>query len=319
MKRYLSIAILLLIPSILHASSVTFDASVPEYAASAISSAVERWTEGRGDIEVAIDGYSEDDDLFEGRTLASFRARSGGAEYTISAVGKGEEGIAEAIGDEIRNILFYEDSLMSRGMRLDYVYRGYCSFLTDEYFRRGTRLRAVDGNGRTRGLFEVAERYDGAVLLEPVYLSSPVPGLRLEEYGEWTASLSGSLGFDFPSPSFEVTASAGRSDIIYPFTPFLSFTYLMSGGSQYIYGGAGLNASLDLWRIFPTAGFTLVEEGRIGADASILLGAGPEGFDWDARYSVYYEHAPLPSFFWRIGYTNIKGIHMLTLGGGGRF
>ena len=63
------------------------------------------------------------------------------------------------MADEVRNILFYEESFMSPSPRLDYIYRGSYSFLSDSYYRRGTRLSAVDGDGRIRGLFEVAERY----------------------------------------------------------------------------------------------------------------------------------------------------------------
>ena len=319
MRKAAFLLALLSMAAALCASTVEFDESVPGNIASVISESVDRWTEGRGDIQVSVSGYSEDTELFEGRIFASFTAVSGGAEYEIRAVGAGRDGIEEAIGNEIRNILFYEDSFMADSPRLDYIYRGSYSFLSDAYFRRGTRLSAVDGNGRTRGLFEVAERYDGSVMLEPVYLSSPVPGLSLVQSGEWTASVSASMGFSFPSPAFELTASIGRSDLIYPFMPLISFTYMMKGNASYYYGGIGLGASLNLWRIFPAFSFTLIEDGRIGADASILLGAGPDGFDWRGRYSVYYEHSPLPSFFWRIGYVNLQNEHMLMIGGGGRF
>ena len=319
MKRIISLFLVIIAMAVLSASTVRFDDTVPDGIAAVISESIGRWTEGRGDIDVYVSGYSEDTSLFEGRIFASFVASSGGSEYTIRAVGEGRDGIEEAISNEIMNILFYEPSFMAAAPRLDYIYRGLYSFLSNDYYRRGTRLAAVDGSGRTRGLFEVAERYDGSVLLEPLYLSSPVPGLRLEERGEWTASISASMGFDFPSPAFEVTAMLGRSDLIYPFTPFVSFTYMMNGGASYYYGGIGLSAALDFWRIFPTVSFTLIEEGRIGADASILLGAGPDGFDWRGRYSVYYEHSPLPYLYWRIGYVNIQNEHMLMIGGGGRF
>ena len=299
MRRFFLFPFFMLLSLAVFASTVSFDSSVPDDIALAISGSIDKWTEGRGDIEVAVSGYSEDGNLFDGRIFASFAAVSGDVEYEIKAVGEDREKLADAISDEIMNILFYEESFMAPSPRLDYIYRGSYSFLSDSYYRRGTRLSAVDGDGRIRGLFEVAERYDGSVLLEPLYLSDPVPGLGIREYGEWTASVSASMGFDFPDPAFEATAAIGRSDLLYPFTPFLSFTYMMDNGSSFMYGGIGLSASLDFWRIFPTVSFTLIEEGRIGADAAILLGMGPDGFDWCGRYSVYYE--------------------MLMLGGGGRF
>ena len=319
MKRIFLSVLLLAAFSLLPANEVSFDSSVPDDVMAVIEDGIDRWTEGRGNISVHIGGYEEDSQSFEGRTLASFEAVSGDLSLEINAIGRDRESLLESVATEVRNILFYEESLMVPGLRLDYVYQGSYSFLTSDYYRRGTRLSAIDADGKIRGLFEVAERYEGAVLLEPVFLSDPVPGLRLEDEGEWTASLTAATGFDFSSPSIEITGSVGRSDLIYPFTPLLSLTYRLSGGESYYYGGIGLGASLDLWRIFPTFSFTLIEEGRIQADASLLLGAGPDGFDWKGRFSVSYEHSPTPSFFWRLGYLNFQGEHMLILGGGGRF
>ena len=318
--RRLLLLLMLLIPALaISANEIAFDDSVPDDIRAVLEESIDRWTEGRGEIFVRIGSYEEDTQSFDDRTLATFEAVSGDLSLTINAIGRDREALLESVETEVRNILFYEESLMAPGLRLDYVYHGSYSFLTPDYYRRGTRLAALDGDNRVRGLFEVAERYDGAVLLEPVFLSDPVPGLRLEDRGEWTLSLTAATGFDFSSPSVEVTGTVGRSDLIYPFTPLLLLTYLLSGGESYYYGGIGLGASLDLWRIFPTFSFTLVEEGRIQADASLLLGAGPDGFDWKGRFSVSYEHSPTPSFFWRLGYLNLQGEHMLILGGGGRF
>ena len=80
-----------------------------------------------------------------------------------------------------------------------------------------------------------------------------------------------------------------------------------------------MEAFLDIHRIFPSVSFTLIEEGRIGADASILLGYGPSGFDWKGRFSIFYEHRALAGLSWRIGYQNLQGTHMLLVGMGGMF
>lgn len=319
MRRLLLLLLLMLPVLSLNANEIVFDDSVPDDVRRTLEDSIARWTEGRGDIFVRISGYEEDTQTFEDRTLATFEAVSGDLSLTVNAIGRDREELLDSVEAEVRNILFYEESLMAPGLRLDYVYQGSYSFLSSDYYRRGTRLAAVDSDDRVRGLFEVAERYDGAVLLEPVFLSDPVPGLRLEERGKWTLSLTAATGFDFSSPSVEVMGAVGRSDLIYPFMPLLSLTYRLSGGESYCYGGIGIGASLDLWRIFPTFSFTLIEEGRIQADASLLLGAGPDGFDWKGRFSVSYEHSPTPSFFWRLGYLNLQGEHMLILGGGGRF
>ena len=319
MRKLLFPIIFILLISAAAASSVTSDGSVPDDVLAVIEERVVSLTAGRADIIVDISSYSEDNGLFPGRIFSTFTAESGSASLVINAIGDDRESLLESISGEIRNILFYEESLMAPSPRLDYIYGGSYSFLADEYYRRGTRLRAVDSDGRVRGLFETAERYDGAVMLEPLYLADPVPGLPLEKCGAWTAFLSAAMSPDFSSPSFEITAAAGRSDLIYPFMPLLFATYYMDGGDAYFYGGLGIGASFDLWRMFPTVSFTLVEEGRITADASVLLGTGPAGFDWRGRFSISYEHSPLPSFFWRIGYVNLQGRSMLSVGGGGRF
>ena len=227
--------------------------------------------------------------------------------------------LAAAIEDEILSLLFYEEELLAPGLRLDYIHRGSYSFLSDDYYRRGTRFRAVDADGNLRGIFEVSDSYPGAYVLSPVYLDDPFPGISLESEGEWTMFSSAAMGFSFPAVDLTGSLSFGRTDLIYPFVPLASFLFRYENGAMYWYGGLGIEAFIDMHRIFPSVSFTLIEEGRIGADASILLGYGPAGFDWKGRFSVFYEHRATSSFFWRIGYENLQGTHMLMIGLGGDF
>ena len=99
----------------------------------------------------------------------------------------------------------------------------------------------------------------------------------------------------------------------------ISVAYCLSSGISYIYGGIGIEAYMNLNRIFPYVSFTLVQEGRIGGHASILIGGSGSGFDWKSFFSIFYEHSMTPSLFWRLGYGNLQGRHMIYLGIGGAF
>ncbi len=315
------IAIILILSLCLPAFATTFsfDESFPADAAAAIGVSLERNTEGRGSIDFTASGYSEDTERFPGQIHASFDISYGEKSYTINAVGTERGALLAEIDQEITSMLYYEEMLLSPGPRLDYVYQSSYSMLGDEHYRNGTRFRGIDSNGRIRGIFEVSGRYEGVTVLDPVYLDRPFPGIGLEDDGEWTAFSTFSMGFRFPAIDMVGSFSIGRTDLIFPFIPLISVVYRYLDGESYVYGGIGLEAYANLSRMFPSVEFTLIQEGRIGADASILLGGGPSGFDWKGRFSIFYEHRATSHFYWRIGYENFHGEHMLTLGVGGDF
>ena len=319
MRKPLVALFLLLSVSFTYASTITPDGFFPDYALAAIGRAVDEGTEGRGNLDVRVSGYSENDDYFPDMIHSTFTIEYSGKSVVVNAVGHDTGELSDAIEEEILSLFFYEESLLAPGLRLDYIHRGSYSFLSEEYYRRGTRFSAVDADGDLRGVFEVSDSYPGAYVLSPVYLDNPFPGISLESEGEWTMFGSAAMGFSFPEIDLTGAVSFGRTDLIYPFVPLVSFLFRYDNGAMYWYGGLGLEAFIDIHRIFPSVRFTLIEEGRIGADASILLGYGPEGFDWKGRFSVFYEHRAFPSFFWRIGYENLQGTHMLMIGLGGDF
>lgn len=317
--RRIAALIAIMLVSTLYASTITSDGSFPDYAMAAIGRAVDESTAGRGNLDISISSYSEDDSYFPDMIHGSFSIGFNGTDTEINAVGHDREELSDAIEAEIVSLLYYEESLLSSGLRLDYIHKGSFSFLSDEYYRRGTRFDAIDADGRLRGVFEISDSYPGVYVLSPIFLDNPFPGISLESEGEWTMFGSAAMGFSFPSVDMTGSLSFGRTDLIYPFVPLVSFLFRYDDGAMYWYGGIGLEAFLDIHRIFPSVSFTLIEEGRIGADAAILLGGGPSGFDWKGRFSVFYEHRATPSFFWRIGYENIQGEHMLMIGMGGDF
>lgn len=320
MKHLAVLVIAFLLPVSLFATTSSFDDTFPSDILTAVSAAADRYTDGRGSIDFLFSDYSEDSELFPDELHASFTVSYSGKSYTINATGRDRASLISQIDEEISAMLYYEELLLAPGLRLDYIFQSSYSALSDTSFRRGTRFKAVDSNGHTRGIFDVTGRYNGATTLDPVYLDRPFPGISLEPDGTWTAYATAAMGFAFPQVDVLASATIGKLDWIFPFIPTLSFVYRYRNGVSYMYGGIGVAASLSLGRIFPSVEFTLIQEGRIGADASLLLGGSSEGFDWNGRFSVFYEHRATPHFYWRIGYENFGwDTHMLMIGFGGDF
>ena len=319
MRNIAIFAAVLLAAMALSASTAAFDDSFPADIMAGIGGSLDACTEGRGSIDFILSGYSEDGETFPERIHASFCISYGDRSYTINASGVDRQELIAQIGEEIYSMLYYEEMLLAPGLRLDYIYQSSYSMLCDTAYRSGMRFRAVDSDGDIRGIFDVSGRHDGVTTLDPVFLDNPFPGISLEPDGTWTAYGSAAMGFSFPSVDVVASATIGKLDWIFPFIPTISFVYRYLDGVSYMYGGIGLAAVLNLNRIFPSVSFTLIQEGRIGADASLLLGGSTEGFDWKGRFSVFYEHRATPYFYWRIGYENFQGTHMLMIGMGGDF
>lgn len=319
MRKLLAALLLMLALPAAYASTAVFDETFPDDIIAGIGASLDSCTEGRGDLDFTLSAYSEDEETFPGRIHASFDIAYGDKSYTVNAEGTDRAGLLAQIDEEIHSMLYYEELLLAPGLRLDYIYQSSYSVLSDQAFSNGSRFRAVDSDGDIRGIFDVSGRYDGVTILDPVYLDHPFPGISLEPDGAWTAYGTASMGFRFPTVDVVGSVTVGKLDWIFPFIPTISFVYRYLDGVSYMYGGIGLAAVLNLNRIFPSVEFTLIQEGRIGADASLLLGGSTLGFDWKGRFSVFYEHRATPYFYWRIGYENFQGEHMLMIGMGGDF
>lgn len=319
MRRIICLILVSIVAFPLLAAEIDSDGSLPPDVFSEFSVVADKETKGRKDISLMAGNYSErilSDNSIEASFLLSFSDK----QILVEFFGEDREALLSSLAEVIHGILFYDESLYSDSeTTLGYIIDGSYSFLSDQKFREGTRLRAVDSLGVTRGVFEVSANYDGAVSLDPVFIREPFPGMRLENAGEWKFTITASMGFDFSSLEAFGMINIGRSDLIYPFVPILSFAYSYSSGKSRYYGGIGLEAYLNLSRIFPSVSFTLIQEGRIGGSASVLIGGGADGFDWSSVFSIFYEHRMLPSFYWRAGYQNLLGSNMLVIGFGGDF
>ena len=320
MRKAALLALVLLLLSVLSASTLETDGSFPAWVVSALGKALDENTEGRGDLDFSAAGYEEDEELFSDRTLLSFSLGYGGKTVLVHVLGSGEKELRESLEEEIRNLLYYEDLLLSPQPRLDYITRGMLySFIPDRHYRNGTRLKAVGKDGKVKGLFEVSGAYEGALTLEPMYLDGAFPGLSLEKAGEWVADVDAGYGFVISKRRFFVQGTLGRTDLLYPFTPVLAVAYQSDEYSSGIYGGIGLKARVRLGKLFPTVGFTLVQEGRIGAEVLVLGGVYAGEAEWNAAFQVYYEHQALPWLSWKAGYERFAGYNYFFAGLGGAF
>ena len=319
MRRLILLLIVLSVVLPLQASHIVSDGTLPDDVLAALAGAVGKETYGRGDLSITASSYAEEE-LDDGAIHASILLSYEEKEVLLEFFGTGRSELLSSLGDEVHNLLFYEKALYSSSpLILDYVLDGSYSFLSEDRLRHGTRLKAVDSLGNVRGLFEVGESFSEADVLDPVYIDDPYPGMALSDAGEWKVVSTLSTGFDFSSPEMAAIVSAGRTDLIYPFVPIVSLAARYGEGGVNLYAGIGIEAYMNFSRIFPSVDFTLIQEGRIGGSASVLLGGGSNGFDWCSVFSVFYEHRATPSFFWRLGYQNLQGEHMLVLGLGGDF
>lgn len=319
MRKIVFLLVLLSFAFSLSASRIIADESLPDDVLSILSESIGRMTYGRGDTDFTASSYSETVGI-DGYISCSFTLAFGEKTILAEASGKDRAEFLSSVDTEIENILFYQEMFSSEtGETLEYIIPPIYSFSPEGHYRKGTVFRAVDSYGNVRGMFELAEIYGQDATLEPLYLNSPYPGFSLLKSGSWKSFVTASSSFTFPSPDVLAMASVGRTDLIYPFVPVISVAYCLSSGISYIYGGIGIEAYMNLNRIFPYVSFTLVQEGRIGGHASILIGGSGSGFDWKSFFSIFYEHSMTPSLFWRLGYGNLQGRHMIYLGIGGAF
>jgi hypothetical protein len=92
-----------------------------------------------------------------------------------------------------------------------------------------------------------------------------------------------------------------------------------SSSNIYAFAGLGVESYLFLNTVFPNVDNTFIQEGRVGANAFILLGSDGS-FRVDSLYSVFYEHRVLANLMWRVGYSNLPGsLSGLSLSIGGSF
>ncbi len=324
MRKALLFLILLIASLSLYAVDVVFESFFPNDIESAIRSSVEKNATGRGEIEVRFRDYIHSESEYPGKRYVSFNMDIDNRVTKIEALSDNSKSLIAEIEKQIRAALYYDSSLIAEdSLRLEYIYKENYSFQSDNRYREGSTFKLVDTLGKNRGLFEISGRYDDSYTLRPYYLKNALPGISLRRASDWRWAVSFSSDIFFRN--FIGTIEIGNTSWIYPFVPKAAFAVYYKNGGTFFYGGIGLEASVSLVTLFHTS-FTLIEDGRIGATAYLLLGYGGTRrgyFSYGGLFSVYYAHSPIANLEWRLGYsmlpTDQGTINAIYLGLGGTF
>ena len=299
----------------LHSTEVSFEGDFPIGLDSIIEAALLANTDGRGDISFSVSNYSENSDASPYGKEISFDVTYAGKVHPIVLLDR--NGLESAINQAIEDLLYYEDQLFRNGLAIDFIYKNSYSISSAEELKLGSTLNAIDTNGKVRGVFEVSSKYDEYDVLIPTYSDRLLPGIALESAGAYRYAFSASSSFDFSS--FALWAEIGSTEFIYPMIPKLLAGINFSSSNIYAFAGLGVESYLFLNTVFPNVDNTFIQEGRVGANAFILLGADGS-FRVDSLYSVFYEHRVLANLMWRVGYSNLPGsLSGLSLSIGGSF
>lgn len=293
--------------------AIICDSSISSELSEAFEREYESATNGRSKVDIALSGYKEEtlDDGIYITVLCSEDSNDIELEGFASTL----NGAYESIAHSLYSYLYYNTSLYSDSpMILDYQYSGSYS-LKETGLRRGERVVVYDDSDKVRGVFLLSDHYSGYDLLKPIYLGGVLPGMKAEK----ASSFDWSLGYALSIPLSEhyITASFGNTSWIYPMKPFLTLflNYNQLSNQFSVYSGIGLSARATLGEMFNTS-FTLLEEGSICADASLLFSL--TDFKFYGSYSLYYEHRALSFLSWKVGYTYTPGLHgalMVAFGG----
>lgn len=293
--------------------AITYDSSVPNNLVSSFDREYKKAVDGRDEIDVAISCY-EEEMLEEGVYLIAIY-KAGDDEVKLEGFGSSIDDAYRSIASSLYSMLYYNKALYSNeSMVLDYAYNGNYS-VKDTGFRRGQRLALYDRDDKVRGVFLISDHYDDYDNLKPLYINKALPGMKLKRVSSFDWNLDYSLSL--PIEEHYLSFSVGNTSWIYPFKPFViaSLSIDQLYRTYGIYAGIGLSAKASLSSMLHFS-FTLIEEGSIGADASLLFNFVDRKFY--GSYSIYYEHKAFSFLSWKIGYTySPSSFRAITIGLGG--
>ena len=338
-KPFLFFIFLLVIHSLY--STIEFDSTVPDSLHSNIEKAIDKSINGRAEVDFYVSNFFLDDTLFEDSLLATFTLQplidgevlyiddtqsfeqedlenqKKEKKYIIRVLSKGEQQLSKSIEQEIERALFYDTFINGKDINL-YIYDGtYSLHMEEENYRKGTTFVAKDLDNKTRGVFELSSKVDSLALLSPLYINNMLPGLKIEKKSSFRWNIN--FAMDIVPSDYFASFEVGYTKLVYPITPKFGFAYVNNNSQSYYYVSLGIDGFLPFNTLFPNISFTLVEDARAGVSASFLFGLNMDGkFDMDGTFSIFYEHRPLPHFFWRLGYSLLPGFKdgfMIGFGG----
>lgn len=235
MKKFLSLLILFILFIPLYAS-VSFSGDVDDYLRIKIEEALLKAVGDRREIDVIISDLSVDEDTL------SFTVSYGEKRVLINTT-------MENLEEEIDSLFYYEEDFFEEGSVIDYIYGESFSSVTLTSARRGQNYAVVGTSGKTEALMRVESVYDGAVSFRPYYLSSPLPGMKIERINDFNLTLRAFSSFKFDT--YGLSLSFAVSSLIYPMIPFVQIAGTLGNGGMSIYALIGLKGEFNLASVWP--------------------------------------------------------------------
>ena len=263
--------------------------------------AVEKAVGNRNSLDITITDLSESDGVIS--------ATLGWNDRSVN-ITVGEE----YLEDELESLFYYEDALFEDGGRLDYIYRSSFSSVTLSGARLGQNYRVLGESGKTEALLRVSSVYDNAVVFTPVFLSSPLPGMKIERASDFSLKLGAFSNLSFSS--FGASLSAYYSSLIYPVIPLLEVSVMKEGKTMAARALLGIRCDFHLssvWSDIPAVkNFSLGGEALLGVAVKGKRAALSTSFSFDVTYSFSR------IFSLSAGLKNYDGTNYLSLSLGGR-
>lgn len=298
MKKILSLLVVFI--SILPLfSSVVFSEDVPEDVRSQLEAAIVTAVGDRSETEVSVEKYEIDDGVVS--ITLSFSEKS--------IIIKAPEGDIES---EIRALFYYEESLMEEGARLDYIYKESFSSISLENAKRGQNYALIGESGKTEALFTASGVYEEAVTLRPYWLSSPLPGMRLERINGFSLSMRAFSNTKFTS--WGASLSLYYSTFTYPLVPFIEAAVIYDGSFGCVVSG-GFSSSFSLASVWPET--PVVRNLSVEGQAALgwRFGSSP-ALSSEALVALKWAFSRV--FSLSLGVVNYSGTNYILLGCGGK-
>ncbi len=298
MKKILSLLVVFI--SILPLfSSVVFSEDVPEDVRSQLEAAIVAAVGDRSETEVSVDKYEIDEGVVS--ITLSFSEKS--------IILKAPEGDIES---EITALFYYEESLMEEGARLDYIYKESFSSISLENAKRGQNYALLGKSGKTEALFTAGGVYEEAVTLRPYWLSSPLPGMRLERINGFSLSMRAFSNTKFTS--YGTSLSLYYSTFTYPLVPFIEAAVIYDGSFGCVVSG-GFSSSFSLASVWPD--IPIVRNLSVEGQAALgwRFGSSP-ALSSEALVALKWAFSRV--FSLSLGVVNYSGTNYVLLGCGGK-
>ena len=282
-------------------ASLTITDDVSPELGERLERAVEKAVGDRNSLDISITDITESDGTL------SFEVSWNDRSVNITV---GEE----YLEDELESLFYYEDALFEEGERLDYIYRSSFSSVTLTGARLGQNYRVTGESGKTEALLTVSSVYDNAVVFTPVFLSSPLPGMKIERAGDFSLKLGAFSNFSFTS--FGASLSAYYSSLVYPVIPLLEVSVMNAGRTVSARALLGIRCDFHLSSVW--SDIPVVKNLSLGGEA--LLGFAVKGkkaaLSTSFSFDVTYTFSRI--FSVSAGLKNYDGTNCISLSLGGR-